>query len=573
MSKWNRIWGLLLLVTLCLSLKIFPAAAAPQLPHFSPDRVLAQGGVSVAPSFQQSSKTTAMPLSVTESLMSKTLSKEDQKALIQEAEKMAESYYFTGCMSHEKFASFHDCRCVAGMYKDAYIKAGGAQSEGQIATQMGRECVNPAGVKERYFSQCMSTAKDYKKLGLTQLSSEEFCSCAAAKMAQKYAANPSLFSRHISNLYVSSHKECRKATRDDLSLVEKQFSKLQAEMKIKNEISAIKTTTILPLTSYEAKLLLVHYRPNALKGDMLKALTELQITGDQQLYLGGKVGVVFREDQVEGRKASYAARELMPYYKKYMERSATSLRKRFLVSQKLQIYKSSYNFENEKLSFSCCGSSRGRSKKNGFDLLSPVWISSFKVEIGRGADLPDNAKNKAVYRIESKNMYVSPSYLPPANYAFSTRGPDVSLIAFDRELWIDEGIPLSREIAEQISLSPERRKADVLPRPSIDPWNKKTFHANIYFTVESAEEIVSRKYPQGILFAKLDKVDFVSKYGDLVATYGPGGFPLAATAHAVVVKAATEAKLKAEQEAATEVRKKAEAEAAIWRTPMIEARK
>ena len=40
MSKWSRIWGFLLLVTLCLSLKIFPAAAAPQLPQFSPDRVL-----------------------------------------------------------------------------------------------------------------------------------------------------------------------------------------------------------------------------------------------------------------------------------------------------------------------------------------------------------------------------------------------------------------------------------------------------------------------------------------------------------------------------------------------------
>lgn len=97
--------------------------------------------------------------------------------------------------------------------------------------------------------------------------------------------------------------------------------------------STVTTASIPPM------LLLYKYAPNAFNDDFLLKRTKRQVGQDQVYYKYGDRShvFVFSRDQIEGRVVDFAAKELLPTYKKRLSELARGIPKKLTIIKKLNL--------------------------------------------------------------------------------------------------------------------------------------------------------------------------------------------------------------------------------------------
>lgn len=145
------------------------------------------------------------------------LSTSDQQRLAGEAETV-----YGYCRDRTTFASFHDCRCVAGKFIDKRLEreeaqriaAGGSVSTSRneligIADEVADQCPNKPGAADYGYTQCNGTYGTLSQIYRQPERLEPFCTCYANSFSDLYMRDPRSHWSNITGVGAGAAQECQ----------------------------------------------------------------------------------------------------------------------------------------------------------------------------------------------------------------------------------------------------------------------------------------------------------------------------------------------------------------------------
>ena len=241
---------------------------------------------------------------------------------------------------------------------------------------------------------------------------------------------------------------------------------------------------------------------------------------------------VFPREKVDGRDTRFAAAELAPVYKQFLQLAASKAPTNVWFSVPLPAV--AYDFKTRAMRFIKQAQSGGDYLFfDKVDLLSLIDGVVFQEPPAGSRDwtalLPARARSTANYWIidarHALRLDEAPLVKPGMKSDSASEGPrkafvlaasseaipSLSILAFDRQLQLS-------------AISLDARRAEALTNTVPPEWQ-----ARVYIEVERAELVQWRadreRRKQAMLFARVQKVDIVAKNGELIASLSPEGLP------------------------------------------------
>jgi hypothetical protein len=130
---------------------------------------------------------------------------------VQSPEEMEEeSLFLHGLCQRNGYQSLYfNCDCLAGAFLTEREKLGPMIPQYDIMERLTKStnavCANTEAIAGQAYRDCMSYASTSREL---ELDNEEYCACAANKMANDFTKRPRLNTRYIRSLRVDSMLYC-----------------------------------------------------------------------------------------------------------------------------------------------------------------------------------------------------------------------------------------------------------------------------------------------------------------------------------------------------------------------------
>jgi hypothetical protein len=131
---------------------------------------------------------------------------------IQTPEEMEEEslFVYTMCQRNAYQSLYFNCECLAGAFLTEREKLGPMVTQFEIMERLTKSnsamCGNTEAIAGSAYKACMEYAGTSREL---ELDNEDYCACAANKMANDFTKRPRLSTRYVRSLRVNSMLHCR----------------------------------------------------------------------------------------------------------------------------------------------------------------------------------------------------------------------------------------------------------------------------------------------------------------------------------------------------------------------------